>query len=60
MKLGEVRQFRYTAEDGITSALGTVISTNRVTMDGHKVVDVRFNDGTTRKYSLVHLKAIAN
>lgn len=54
MEVGNIRKFGYRVNGNIVSELAQIISTNKVT-SGLKVIEVEFQDGIVRKYSLQHL-----
>ncbi|GGF86780.1 hypothetical protein GCM10010913_05340 [Paenibacillus aceti] len=55
MKVGDKRQFGFQKGNKITHEYGEIISVNRKTMDGIKVVKVRFFN-CTKQYSLDHIQ----
>jgi hypothetical protein len=54
MQIGDERVLKYRQGKYIKQALGKVISLNKVTPDGLRIVEVSFKD-RVRKYSADHL-----
>lgn len=51
MEAGQKRIFKYRATDtSVQEAVGTILRTDRLTADGHQVIEVQFQD-RVRNYS---------
>ncbi|WP_199925514.1 hypothetical protein [Paenibacillus bouchesdurhonensis] len=55
MRVGDSRVFGYRINGMIVHNIGEVINVGRKTLDGLRVVEVRFKDGI-RSYSLDHFQ----